>query len=129
MVYNLIKSTHSTPIHDPEKILRDDNNKPIHDPEKILRDDNNKPIHDPEKILRDDNNKLIHDPGKILRDDNNKLTDWLLDAPQVALNNNSASGGICSDLLGLDGSEHPPDLGACCGHVLWSRALFVLFVL
>ncbi|KAL5251090.1 hypothetical protein ACHWQZ_G016717 [Mnemiopsis leidyi] len=48
--------------------------------------------------------------GKILRDDKDKLTDWLLDAPQVASGNISASGGICSDLLGLDGTEQPPDL-------------------
>ena len=50
-------------------------------------------------------------PGKILRDDKDKLADWLLDAPQVACSTQFKPGGICNDLLGLDGAEQPADLG------------------
>ncbi|XP_063687177.1 synaptojanin-1-like isoform X3 [Bolinopsis microptera] len=49
--------------------------------------------------------------GKILRDDKDKLADWLLDAPRVACSNQFKLGGICDDLLGLDATEQPADLG------------------
>ena len=57
-----------------------------------------------------------------MRDDKESLADWLLDAPRVAHSLQSGPGGICEDLLGLEGAGNMPDLGKYL--VLGTRVIF-----